>query len=492
MSFSLLHPLRTFLHAPARFTNPFSYEPHPFVRLAAAQVNDYLCAHAEWAEDLQHGKMFGVLVVRKTHADASSLHFLAAFSGQLDGKSQIDYFVPPIYDLLHPDSHFQHEQSRIDSLNHRLAAHDIDTATAKALREERKSRSEALQQWLFDQYLCRNARGETATIPQIFKDYYQRTMLHPERFEQNALKHHIPSGTGDCCAPKLLQTAYQMGVQPLCMGEWWVGASPRQEIRHAGLFYPACHNKCRPLLSFMLQGLDVEESLAKQQAASLLRQTELLYQDDHVIALNKPSGLLSVPGRDESPSVLDWLTARRLPFYYPAHRLDQDTSGILLVARTENDYRQLQSQFVRHLTTKRYIALLSRPVTASEGEIRLALRPDFDDRPRQLVDPEHGKQAVTHFRVLDIETRDTLTDPQQAPTPCRVTRIELLPDTGRTHQLRVHCAHPDGLGAPILGDRLYGRCTATHYPHLCLHAASLDFLHPVSQQRIHLECPAPF
>ncbi len=499
----MLHPLPP--HAvignvpPTQFTNPFCYTPHPLCVAAAEEVKRYLRSQAAWQEEIERGKMFGVLVVEGG--------FLAAFSGLLDGQNRLPYFVPPIYDLLQPDGHFQREQALISAINHDLdALQDRGNADTfpelysrqermyiAALKRERKERSVALQDWLFEQYVCLNARGEEKTMIQVFMDFYREHMLHIQHFERNLQTHHIPSGSGECCAPKLLQYAFGHGLRPLCMAEFWMGQSPRDEVRHEGSFYPACRRKCRPILHFMLQGLDVEESRLERYNAELLKQIDIVYEDDDLLAINKPSGLLSVPSRESQCCVVDWLQHRHRVNGFPptpVHRLDQDTSGLLLIAKSREALSRLSKQFVQHQVRKSYVALLDGCPGSSlpaEGCVRLPLRPSPYDPPRQMVDPEHGKQAITRYRIVgsDGET----------------TRIFFFPETGRTHQLRMHSAHPDGLGCPIVGDPLYGRTSgseplschyALHSPRLMLHASSIDFLQPTTGQPIHLDCPPPF
>ena len=451
---------------PLLFTNPFCYEPHPWVKLAAEEVSRYLYSKEEWKEEISRGKMFGVLVVKEHEKwngeNEEGIYFIAAFSGQLGGECEVDYFVPPIYNVM-TSRYFQEEQRRIEGLFEQ--------------KEERKMRSEALQNWLFEQYQCKNAKGEEKTVMQIFKDYYAAHTLKTENIERNAQKHHIPSGTGECCAPKLLQYAYMHHLEPICMGEWWLGDSPKNEVRHEGVFYPACHNKCRPILSFMLQGLTLEESKTEHENKQLIAACKVLHNTEDYVVIDKPSGLLSVPGRTDDTSVRDWFISQYdEKMYYPVHRLDQDTSGILIIAKNQSAYKSLQQQFVCHTVKKTYTALLDGEIEAEEGTISLPLRPDFDDRPRQMVDWEHGKRAVTGWRVLERKKG--------------ITRVEFYPQTGRTHQLRLHAAHRDGFNAPIIGDRLYGKQTES--TRLCLHASKIEFEDIPSGERISIQSKAPF
>lgn len=484
--------------------------------------------------------MFGVLVVETVSGE---LGYLAAFSGNLLGENQWDFFVPPIYDLLRPGSYFPQEEQQISAMNQEIvrlrtdpdythlcaeveriasaAAEDlrqakhslktekerrehlrqagVDETIAKALiqesqfqkaeykrlerrwqaqitearqalsayevqitalKQERKHRSAALQQWLFEQYQVLNARGERKPLTEIFAPTAQGTP---------------PAGAGECAAPKLLQYAYLHHLKPLCMAEFWWGDSPKQEIRQHGNYYPACKGKCEPILGHMLQGLSVDPNplLTNTQEKMPI---EIVYEDDWLLVINKPAGMLSVPGKEAISSMAERLRARYPEAEGPmiVHRLDMATSGLLLVAKQKTIHQQLQAQFHHRTIRKRYIALLEGIVTSDQGTISLSLAPDLLDRPRQRVDQEQGKPAITDYQVLSREADHT--------------RIVFYPHTGRTHQLRVHAAHPEGLGCPIMGDTLYGHPADRLY----LHAESLTFTHPITEERITVVSPAPF
>ena len=520
---------------PERFTYPFHYTPHPLCVIAAEETQAYLKERTEWREELQTGKMFGVLVVR---TPAGEVGYLAAFSGNLAGKNVHPFFVPPIYDLLQPDGFFRQEEEQINEINARIrtlqaspaledarsrlqstieycdfvlqAAKDLmkkrkeerdrlrqfplteeETAllikesqhmkaahklTKKSLRsileedqakvdrleqeieqlkQERKRRSAALQRKLFEQFRILNARGEVKDLCELFAPTNQGAP---------------PAGAGECAAPKLLQYAYQHQLEPIAMAEFWWGDSPKTEIRHHGYYYPACKGKCEPILHHMLQGLRVDENplLADSHRETKL---DILYEDDYLLVINKPEGMLSVPGKGDVDSVY-----QRLSILYPeatgpiiVHRLDMATSGLLLAAKTKEAHQNLQAQFKNRTIQKRYIALLEGEVPQDEGEIRLPLCPDPLDRPRQIVSEEFGKPAFTRYRVLERTSGKTL--------------IAFYPQTGRTHQLRVHAAHPLGLHCPILGDELYGRKAERLY----LHAEYLAFTHPITSERIEIQ-----
>ncbi len=521
----MLHPLppqSASIPSPERFTYPFCYQPHPLCVMAAQEVREYLQTQPQWATELKAGKMFGVLVVARRNdclpprgEVGGGLSFLAAFSGTLDGKTCHPYFVPPVFDLMEPGCYFQEEQERITAINghisslqaeikesplrqqmqkelddyraeiqkqkeerHRLRAElsaeeltaiepemirqsqfqkaqykrlqqewkqkiEADEASNSNLQQqigdlqqERHDRSVALQQWLFRQFSFLNAKGESKNLTELFAST-------------------PPSGAGECCAPRLLQAAYKEELQPLCMAEFWVGDSPRDELRQEGHFYPACNSRCKPILSHMLQGLRVEENpLLSQQHQAL----EVIYQDPQIAVIVKPHGMLSVPGKYDLPNV-----QRIVREMFPqatgpmiVHRLDMDTCGLMVIALTDEMYHKLQEDFRHHRVRKTYRALLEKEMpVGQQGEIRLPLRPDVMDRPRQMVDYQHGKTAITYYKVLENVGGHAL--------------VELQPQTGRTHQLRVHCAHPDGLNNPIVGDRLYG----TPSDHLCLQAYQL-------------------
>ena len=432
-----IHPLHTNSERPARFTYPFCYEPHPLCCLAAAEVQQYIAAHEEIRADADNGKMFGVLVVE----NADGLAFLAAYSGLLAGRNDWPYFVPPVFDAQQPDGHFKVTEREISA------------------KGGDKEMSQELQMWLFHQYQMLNARGETKDLVDIWQEYYSRPKLR-KKFPLP------PGGTGDCCAPKLLQYAYQHGLHPVCMAEFWWGQSTKEELRQHLNYYPACRGKCKPILTWMLQGLDVDPDPETQGFAHM--EIPTVYEDDDMLVVNKPSGLLSVPGRIEEYSV-ETVMHQRYPGSFIAHRLDMGTSGLLIVAKHIEAYHTLQQQFIHHEVRKKYVALLERAGQGT-GTISLPLRPDPMNRPRQVADWEHGKRAVTRYEFISERL------------------VALWPETGRTHQLRIHCAHPDGLNNPIVGDELYG----TKGQRLCLHAAEIWFKHPITGQAMHFEITPDF
>jgi tRNA pseudouridine32 synthase/23S rRNA pseudouridine746 synthase len=436
---------------------------------AARKVRRYVQSHEELLEDAKRGKMFGVLIVD----DRTDTSFLAAYSGLLAGRNDWSWFVPPVFDAQQPDGHFKQTERQITAINVLLEKMDAIDPLAIELKERRKWMSEDLQLWLFQQYRMLNAYGEERDLLEIWHDYHSQKVR--KKFP------YPPGGTGDCCAPKLLQYAYQQGWKPLCMAEFWMGASPKAEVRHDGQFYPACRGKCLPILTWMLRGLDVEDN--PQESDSTLYplgttpvNLDIRYEDQWLMVINKPTGLLSVPGRESRLSV--WSIIRQ---HYAdsddwalAHRLDMGTSGLLIITKTREAYALMQEQFAARKVQKTYIALLNGVPKESHGTISLPMKADPLDRPRQVVDEENGKTAVTDYEVLSVKDG--------------ITRIELHPHTGRTHQLRVHCAHEQGLGIPILGDDLYG----TKADRMYLHAQEITFCHPITREQMTLRCEAPF
>lgn len=527
---------------PERFTYPFCYTPHPLCVMAAEEVQNYLSKQSDWQEELSQGKMFGVLIVK---TEDGSIGYLTAFSGILAGKNIHPYFVPPVYDLLQPQGFFKIEEENISAINRRIRRLEEDkkyidlrsnlTQTTQSaqdalsiaktqlkeakdkrellrktgqldakeeadliresqfqkaeykrlerswkdkiaslqvevgnwekqiqeLKAERKVRSAALQQQLFEQFRMLNYRGEVITLCDIFEQTVHKTP---------------PAGAGECAAPKMLQQAYLHHWKPIAMAEFWWGNSPRNEVRHHGYYYPACKGKCEPILRHMLLGLEVEANPMQQEAERGNEKLNIVYEDQWLLIINKPAGMLSVPGKERQTSIYD--LARKA---YPeaggpmiVHRLDMATSGLLIIAKDKKTHQHLQAQFKNRSIRKKYIALLDGVVPEDEGTIELPLCPNPLDRPRQMVDTQYGKPAITYYQVLER------TD--------KYTRIAFSPHTGRTHQLRVHAAHPSGLHCPIIGDELYGKKDKRLY----LHAESIEFTHPVNGQSMCITEKADF
>lgn len=520
------HPLHTDFSLPERLNCPFCYEPHPVARQAARQLKATLPEMAE-------GKMFGVLVAENAEGE---LGWLAAYSGQAEGLDEAE-FVPPVFDYLSPDGYFRTHEADITALNHRIAALEASpqraaaqtalrsgsdafaalltqrrTAMAEAkqrrdarraqgglsreeeegliresqfqkaelhrmkkawqtrlaglqsaadgceaeieqLKDRRKKLSDALQRWLFSEFCVADSHGCRRSLLDIFEEATGRLP---------------PSGAGECCEPKLLHHAFTHGLRPVVMAMFWWGESPEGEVRRHRRYYPACQTKCRPLLTWMLRDVAVDGNPLEQFTEKALC---LVYEDDDIAVVGKPEGLLTVPGRCNAPSLYALLRRRWPDADSPliVHRLDMDTSGLLVVGKTRAAHRHLSLQFEHRETEKVYVALLEKPLDSTGGTINLPLRKNPDDSPRQMVDRQDGKPSLTRYRVLATENGHA--------------RVELHPLTGRTHQLRMHCAHRDGLDNPILGDRLYGRPERRLY----LHAVRLTITHPTTGRRMTFE-----
>lgn len=517
------------IELPKRFTYPMHYVPHELSKIAAREVMDYALKQEAWREELLAGKMLGVLVVKD---DDGTLGYLAAYSGNLAHNGNNPFFVPHIYNLFEPQGLFRTGEAQISKINEqikelenspkkkelesllsntikhheqeelemrkimesakskrdkrrkegnmtaeeeammvkesqflkaelkRLKKHhskEIENinlqlndlqVTINDLKARRKIMSEKLQNELFKLFVVYNAHGESIDVATIFERRLHRLP---------------PGGTGECCAPKLLQYAFLHDFMPVCMAEFWVGESPQGEVRHHGHYYPACRSKCMPLMEFMLQGLEVESN--PLVASHSCDEVKVIYDDKWLIVVDKPADMLTVPGKDEEATSLLEIVKNMLPngeTVLEVHRLDQATSGLVVFAKTKEVQKELRQQFEQRKVHKTYLALLDGKPANNEGTIDLPLRPNPDDRPRQIVDYESGKQAITKYRVLEYRGNHTL--------------VEFTPLTGRTHQLRVHASHPQGLGCPITGDMLYGTASDRLY----LHAHTISFTHPIT------------
>ena len=419
------------------------------------KVHAYMRANPD-SELHRQGKMFGILVCNDRQGQTVNLQ---AFSAMLDGSYHHDGFVPPVYEMTTPPIGSNREESQ------------------------------RLQRLLFANYRFTNIQGEERNLLDIFaqekpilspEEWFNTCHNRPDTDKKSTLP---PSGAGECCAPKLLQYALTHALLPLALAEFWVGAPPRTELRQEGVFYPPCSGKCVPILRHMLKDLDLlilRSDTPYTQTA--LQHVEILYEDDWLMVVNKPAGVLSVPGKTNEPAVTQYLCNRQpYSFLQPAHRLDQDTSGILVLAKTPDSYKTLQAYFQRRDILKRYEAVImpkggwQKP---DEETINLPLLPNPYDRPRQMVNYEHGKQAVTGYRIREFRADGSIL-------------VDFYPQTGRTHQLRVHAAHPDGLNAPIIGDRLYGSADSKA-ERLYLHAAEIKFLHPAKKEEMHFCIPSGF
>lgn len=527
------------IQMPQQFTCPFCYEPHPLALMAVEQVQRYVASRADWAEELGAGKMLGVLVAQDNLGHLGYLaafsgnlagsvrhdFFVPPVYDLLDPQGEFKQGEAQITAINHEVERLEQSadlqeiklrelserQTMTDEIerfkalmaqhkrerDERRAASDLtdeqqeallnqsrfEKAELKRIRQRheaalmnitdemaqfaqrisdlkarRKSMSEALQERIFRLFIVSNARGEHRDLVEVFKP----------------LGTLPPAGAGECCAPRLLNYAYGNDLSPVCMAEFWWGASPVGEVRHHGHFYPACRSKCKPILDFMLQGLDVEENqlgLPMDEKA-----LDVVYDDQWLTVINKPSGMLTVPGKLLEDSLLTRYRKTHPEAMGPivVHRLDQETSGLIVLAKDKDTHKALQQQFEDHTIKKCYVALLDGIVSQDEGLIDLPIRPDVDDRPRQRVDMENGKPAMTRYRVL--ERRDGM------------TRVAFEPLTGRTHQLRVHASYPMGLNCPIVGDRLYGNAAQR----LMLHAQSITFVHPEGGRTMTFNCAPDF
>lgn len=538
---------------PKRFTFPFYYEPHPLSVLAANELQEYLKIQTDFDHNfgidesktsLVIGKMFGVLVVQN---DAGEIGYLSAFSGKLAESNHHEKFVPPVFDILTENSFFNQEMEILNPMNRQVevlesaiafieAKQELEViqltskqeitvakALAKANKKERKAkrelaklqlseteiealneelrqqsvksnylikdmtkywkyrteaaeikvnqyadeirelkkirrnRSAALQQRLFDNYTFLNQQGESKSLSTIFEGIM------------------LIAGAGECAAPKLLQYAFLNNLKPIVMAEFWWGKAPNMEVRKHGNFYPACRGKCKPILGHMLEGIETDDNPMLVNTA-FGQKIKTVYEDDAMLIINKPPEFLSVPGKNVEDSV-----QFRMHLKYPkatgpmtVHRLDMSTSGLMLIAKSSESHQFLQRQFIKRKIKKRYVAVLDGILEEDEGIIDLPLRVDLNDRPRQLVCYEHGKKAVTKWKVIERKAGKT--------------RVHFFPITGRTHQLRVHAAHPSGLNMPIIGDDLYGKKANR----LHLHAAFIEFVHPLTRKEVRFELEAEF
>lgn len=607
---------------PEKMNNPLDYEPHPLCIAVCKELQAYLAERKDWKEEIDKGKMFGILIVEKPCdnngilSDSDSrenqereIGYLAAYSGQIGGRSDWEDFVPAVFDYLQPDGYFKVHEAEITQLNHAIihlssdekmknakriisdlqqerlrtiAAYQEKMKEAKAKRDARrqealleakakgevessglsteeeqamvkesqfmkaelrrlkkalsektplekeyddfqenllkmkqlrKTLSDALQQWLFMQFSMLNYRGEHKNLLEIFKDEALRG--HGDMVSRRiaSLKMTPPAGSGECCEPKLLQYAFEHGLKPLQMAMFWWGESPKEEIRHHLQFYPACNGKCKPILRWMLPEVnemltdankkltgmkDISNAKDSLQEKNESESLEVLFEDREIAVICKPAGMLSVPGKAAHvPSVYSIMRKKYPEATGPliVHRLDMATSGLMVIAKTEFAYHRLQEQFANHQVQKKYIAIVccknldaAKRISESYGFINLPLMPDYLDRPRQIVNHEHGKEAITEYEVL-VEEPFERNEGHQESDRHHYLRLALYPKTGRTHQLRVHCAHREGLDAPILGDPLYGNEKASR---LYLHAEKITFEHPLTGETMTIERKADF
>ena len=538
-------PTETGISVPTKLNYPFYSQPPAIAIWAARDLMRRIEAYDfdGYGFGLLHdqgiGKMFGVLIIEDIQG---RLGYLSAFSGRIGATNRYKGFVPPVYDLFDKAGWFRSAEAEITAINaeirqlqedstflklksrlkdrtnsflqekqHRKALLNQNSRQRKTARNKindqqvlfrileehkaisrqdqfeyknwlagqqrllqtletevnnhqqkidvlktlRKEKSKGIQIKLFDQYSFINQYGQSRTATDIFREAHQ--MLPP-------------SGAGECTAPKLLQYALTNQLRPVAIAEFWWGKSPDSEVRQHQAYYPACRGKCYPILQHMLTGIEVEENPLLQTNESL--QLKTLYEDEVLMVINKPSGLLSIPGKEILDSV-----QQRLRYNYSdatgplvVHRLDMSTSGLMLIAKRLDIYKALQSQFISRTVRKTYHALIDGVPQRQEGMIDLPLITDFYNRPMQKVCRSQGKSAITKYQVISTHDNKAF--------------VKLQPLTGRTHQLRVHAAHPEGLGFPISGDDIYGGSPNNR---LCLHASTIEFTHPITAQRVRIE-----
>jgi tRNA pseudouridine32 synthase/23S rRNA pseudouridine746 synthase len=527
---------------PEQFTFPFYYTPHPIALHAANQLQELL-AENPWGHNfgldpnqkgIVIGKMFGVLIVEKANKELAVLY---AFSGKLADSNEHSEFVSPVFDVLRKDGFYKQGEEVVSRVNEELenfisskdyldAKETAETIVATNQKELQKFKrdikaaklkrneirnslkdpgSEEAQEIL--ESLRQESVGQSLALKRLQKDLKERSekaILVFQRFKEKEnelrekrrnLSNHLqkkifdhytfknaeleerdlysifeglpPAGSGECAAPKLLQFAYQNDLKPIAMAEFWWGESPKSEVRKHKQFYPSCRGKCEPILGHMLKGLKVDPNPMLVNPAEG-QEIEIVHEEDDFLVINKPAEFLSVPGKVIKDSVFERIRARYPDATGPliVHRLDQSTSGLMIIALNKDTHKKLQRQFLRRKVHKEYVAVLEGTIRPSEGRIELPLRVDLDDRPRQVVCEEFGKEAITEFKVIQQENG--------------LTRILFYPKTGRTHQLRVHSAHHEGLNAPILGDDLYGNRDRR----LHLHARSISFQHPITKSMV--------
>ncbi len=539
------------IELPKLFTYPFYYEAHPLCVLAAEQVQKHLLGEKEWEHNFGIdsndgvGKMFGVLVVKNSNGEVG---FLSAFSGKMADKNVLPGFVAPVFDILTKDACYLKEFQAITALNKKLeeilssdeylkakeklsqieAKADIDITefqkeikTSKAIRKEkrkiyladenpeihktelkalaaesqfqnihlrkmkyywkeqknlqkeallpfeteiesiknqRKTHSNKIQNQIFDEYQFVNQKKESKPLVDLFTDQ------------------PLISGAGECAAPKLLQHAFLNDLELVCMAEFWWGKTPKSDVRRHKQYYPACQGKCKPILKHMLSESSVEPNPMEENKGAD-KVIEYIYEDDYIVILNKPTELLSVPGRNIKDSVLNRLRIKFPDVEGPllVHRLDMSTSGLMVMAKGEETHRLVQQQFIKRRVKKKYMAILEGDaIEDTEGFVELPLRVNFNERPRQMVCFDKGKHAKTRYEILEQKDREI--------------RIAFYPESGRTHQLRVHAAHHLGLNRPIKGDDLYGK----RGERLHLHAEKLTLKHPKTKEMMTFEVKCPF
>lgn len=538
MYFTATFHKKQFSSLPEKLGDPFSYLPSDAVLDAFNDFLSQLDLDDTLKAELQNGKMIGVLVVKNSNGE---IGYLLSFSGQLFGKNEHPGFVPPVFDILTPDSYYRSGEKEISAIGKeiknlenvlklesamvnknsvvvecetRLAEYQEFTKQQKILRDslrptataeeiqkmnnesstqknqlkrlkqevekaklaanipvdqlknqidnlkkQREEKSRNLQRRIFRDFRFHNTKGDEKTLLDIFSD-----------------ESMPPTGAGECAAPRLLEYAYRNDYQPISMAEFWIGDSPSGRVRHSGTYYHACRSRCLPIMNFMLEGVDLEKNKLDFDYEN--EEIKTLYRDDDILVISKPSGLLSVRGKESQTSVETWAENICRDYSGPkiVHRLDQDTSGIMVIALNINAYHHLQKQFENHSIKKKYVALTEKIPSKKEQTIILPLAPDITNRPMQMVSKEYGLYAETYYKVVNEKEGKAL--------------IDVYPHTGRTHQIRVHLSCKEGADAPILGDRLYG--SKSIVCRLMLHAEKITFEHPSTKKEMTFEDKAPF
>lgn len=509
--------------------NPFDITPPSIAIEAAKKLQHFLNKHP-WKHNFGKsgtyaqgalGKMFGVLVVQDC---AGKLGYLRAFSGKIDDSNNEDGFVPPVFNILETNGFFKRGEEELNQLNAKINGLENNSAL-KMLRQSIKSlqleydherlrlnaihsenkkirdmkrsnnltpedvrllENESKRDHFEKKDFKRKFKEEFSSLEkqldtflspirdlkglrqkksaQLQNDIFKSFSFYNAKGEQRSLLELFeelpPAGAGECCGPRLFQYAYLNDYKPIAIAEFWWGQSPPKEIRNHKHFYPACRSKCFPILNFMLEGLAFENNALYEIRVEL--KPKVIFDDEHILIIEKPSGLLSVPGKTKLNSVYQWAKSNYPDMEGPIiiHRLDMATSGLMILAKNTSAYHHIQKQFSDRKIKKRYVAVLDGMLEIDNGSINLPLRVDLEDRPRQLVCYEHGKHAKTNYEVVEYSKGRT--------------RVFFYPITGRTHQLRVHAAHANGLGMPIVGDDLYG----SPEQRLNLHADQITFEHP--------------
>lgn len=412
--------------------------------------------------------MLGALVCKAQ--DGKEVTLLAnsgnAKAIKTSGPAEIDgeiIFVPSIVSAAEIERALSENDREIhgltEKINKRKSAGDFSDSADKDLRNLRERLCLESLEKVHALYNFHCIDGKIRSLKEICAEY------NKGKFP--------PTGTGDCCAPKLLDYAFSHGLEALSLAEIKL---PQKNKALPDNLVPPCDERCGILLPAML-GL------------------RILYRDDAICVVNKQAGLLSVPGRTEdkkdcAESRLKRLFGEKVEIAQSAaHRLDMETSGVMILAFTKDARRNLSRQFEEKTIEKEYIALLDgvlpKKGIAARGQMELFFRLDIENRPHQIWDKENGKSAVTEWEILGVERH---LSPDGGLR--NVTRVLFRPRTGRTHQLRLASSDSHGFGVPIVGDSLYGR--SSDGERLMLHARKITFTHPVTGERMSVGCDAEF